>query len=92
MSAPTSPSPGPSSTSFQTPAFSATNSSMLDVEIVLCALGLALIMEGIPYFGFPGAVKKVLTEVVPSLPVGALRLLGLGSMLLGLLLVYLGRQ
>jgi uncharacterized protein YjeT (DUF2065 family) len=77
---------------FKFPPDSDTRSPMLDLKYLLCVLGMVLVLEGLPYFGFPRAMKKVLTEVIPSLPEGALRVLGLAAILFGLLLVYLGRR
>lgn len=56
----------------------------------LAALGLALILEGLPYFLFaermPG-VLKMLSEREPA----SLRKMGILVILLGLVLVHLGR-
>ena len=63
----------------------------MNFSLFLCAIGLAFILEGLPYFLFaekmPG-VLKMLMEQHPS----SLRKLGMGVILVGLVLVYLGRQ
>jgi uncharacterized protein YjeT (DUF2065 family) len=61
------------------------------MKLLLLGLGLAMILEGIPYFLSPGKVKE-LARLLPGLPDSALRLLGLASMFLGLLLLYITRR
>jgi len=56
----------------------------------LCALGLMLIFEGLPYFAFPEKLKAWLQKVSEMEP-GILRLLGFFSIALGALLVYVNR-
>jgi uncharacterized protein YjeT (DUF2065 family) len=58
---------------------------------LLTVIGLILILEGLPYFAFPGVFKKWIRTVL-EMPEGQLRIYGLVSMLLGLLLVYLARR
>jgi len=57
--------------------------------LFLCALGIAFIIEGLPYFAFPSAMKKWLAEVV-KMRSSYLRAIGLLSMSFGLLLVFFG--
>jgi len=57
---------------------------------VLAAVGLMLVFEGIMPFLNPQGVKETLLQIL-QLEERILRLLGLGSMLLGLLLLYLIR-
>ncbi len=62
-----------------------------DWILLLYALGLALILEGMLYFLWPEKMSeflRFLSERPPSL----LRKLGLGSIILGLALLFLGRQ
>ena len=61
------------------------------MKLFLCALGLLLIFEGMPYFLSPANMKKFLAQLL-ELPDNQLHVVGLISMLLGLLLVYLGRS
>ena len=56
----------------------------------LCALGLMLIFEGLPYFAFPEKLKAWLQKVSEMEP-RTLRLLGFLSMVLGAILVYANR-
>jgi uncharacterized protein YjeT (DUF2065 family) len=62
----------------------------LNWELLLTAGGLALILEGLPYFLSPGGVKKMASRLL-EIPSSALRLFGLAGMILGLVLIYLGR-
>lgn len=55
---------------------------------LFCLLGLLLIVEGLPYFACPDRVKKWMSTI-QKIPDGQLRVLGLISMSLGLLLAYL---
>jgi uncharacterized protein YjeT (DUF2065 family) len=57
---------------------------------VLAAVGLMLVFEGIMPFLNPQGVKETLLQIL-QLEERILRLLGLGSMLMGLLLLYLVR-
>ncbi len=59
-------------------------------NLFLAALGLALVIEGLPYFLAPDAVKKM-AERMRELPSGTLRLIGLASMIGGLVIVALSR-
>ncbi|MBF0143532.1 MAG: DUF2065 domain-containing protein [Magnetococcales bacterium] len=56
----------------------------------LTALGLVLILEGVPYFLAPGRMRVWVVRIA-DLPERALRQTGLVLMLLGLLVVYLVR-
>jgi len=51
---------------------------------------MVFVLEGIPYFAFPEKVKELLVKM-SDMPARSLRLMGFISMLLGLILVYLGR-
>jgi len=57
----------------------------------LCVIGMVMIIEGLPYFAFPEKMKPWLQKLMET-PVSALRRLGLGLMVAGLVLVYLGRS
>ena len=56
----------------------------------LCALGLMLIFEGLPYFAFPHRLKPWLAKM-SELDTATLRMLGIAGMSIGMLLVYLFR-
>jgi uncharacterized protein len=58
--------------------------------LLLTVLGMVLILEGLPYFAFPEKVKPWLQKLLET-PDKALRGLGFGLMLFGLLIVYIGR-
>lgn len=55
---------------------------------LLVALGLVFVLEGILPFLNPNGVRRSLLQIV-QLPDRALRLIGLSSMLVGLLIMYL---
>jgi uncharacterized protein YjeT (DUF2065 family) len=57
------------------------------MKYFLTALGLALILEGMPYFIAPGSIKKTL-EMIKEQPEKFLRLFGLMAMLSGVVLLY----
>ncbi len=61
------------------------------MKFFLCVIGMVLIIEGLPYFAFPEKIKSYLMKVYDT-PEGTLRILGLVSVVAGLLLVYLGRS
>ena len=61
------------------------------MKLFLVALGLAMVLEGMPYFLSPGKVKE-LAQLLPRLPDAALRFLGLGLMILGLALLFVSRR
>jgi len=61
------------------------------MKFFLCVLGMVFVIEGLPYFAFPDKVKAYLVKLL-EIRDATLRLLGLTVMLLGLLLVYLGRS
>ena len=56
---------------------------------LLTVIGLILVLEGLPYFAFPEKFKTWILKVV-EMPEGQLRIYGLVSMLIGLLLVFRG--
>jgi uncharacterized protein YjeT (DUF2065 family) len=56
--------------------------------LLVAAIGLALFLEGLPYFVSPPGVRKAL-QAVGSMNDGAIRLIGFALMLTGLVVVYL---
>ena len=58
------------------------------MKYFLTALGLALIIEGMPYFLAPGSIKKTLA-MIKEQPEKSLRIFGLVAMLSGVALLYL---
>lgn len=63
----------------------------MDLELLVTAVGLALIIEGVPYFLFPGGVKSMASQMLRMSP-RTLRIIGLVNMLIGLVIIYLGRS
>jgi len=61
------------------------------MEFFLCVIGMVMIIEGLPYFAFPKKMKIWVRKVINS-PESSLRRFGLVLMILGLSLVYLGRN
>jgi len=57
------------------------------MKYFITALGLALIIEGLPYFLFPAGIKQVLATM-QELPEHILRVFGLTIMLIGLVILY----
>jgi uncharacterized protein len=62
-----------------------------DWTLFLMALGLAFLFEGLPYFIFAERMPLLLLTLAGR-PPRALRALGLTAMILGVLLMLLGRQ
>jgi len=60
------------------------------MKFFFCAIGMVLIIEGLPYFAFPDKIKVYLLKVA-DIPGNILRILGMTSVIIGLFLVYLGR-
>lgn len=56
----------------------------------LAALGLVFVIEGLIFAAFPDAAKRAMTSVLET-PDISLRLIGIGSTLVGLIIVWLVR-
>lgn len=56
----------------------------------LAALGLVFVIEGLIFAAFPGAAKRAMASVLES-PDATLRLVGIGSAVIGLIMVWLAR-
>jgi uncharacterized protein YjeT (DUF2065 family) len=54
------------------------------------ALGLALVIEGLVFAGFPANAKRAMTAVLET-PDGTLRMVGIASAIIGVVLVWLIR-
>jgi hypothetical protein len=63
----------------------------VDIDYLFSVLGLVFIIEGLPYFAFPSHLKRWLRQLLAS-PDSVLRGFGFAAMVLGLLLIYLGRR
>jgi uncharacterized protein YjeT (DUF2065 family) len=62
----------------------------MDWQLLLMVLGLALILEGVPYFLSPSGALKTLRQLEQAGP-WTVRMLGLGAMVVGVVLLLLGR-
>ncbi len=56
----------------------------------LAALGLVFVIEGLIFAAFPEAAKRAMTSVLET-PDVSLRLIGIGSAVVGLIFVWLAR-
>ena len=65
-------------------------SRSMDWQLLLMALGLALIIEGLPYFLHPEGALRTLRKLEQMDPV-MVRLLGLAALISGMLVLLLGR-
>ncbi len=59
--------------------------------LILSILGALLVLEGIPYFGFPRAVKRW-ALVLQDMPDRTLRILGFVIMVVGIILLFAVRS
>ena len=57
-------------------------------SLIFTGIGIALVLEGLPYFISPGGTRRYLQRI-GDLPNGALRLLGLLMMIGGLVVAWL---
>ena len=57
----------------------------------LAVLGLVMIIEGLPYFCFPGHIKTI-AEKIHEIDDSLLRFFGLALMLTGLLVIYISKK
>lgn len=61
------------------------------MDYFLCVLGMVMVIEGVPYFAFPEKMKAWVVKLL-EMPEGTLRRFGFILMLIGLFLIYMGRQ
>ncbi len=61
------------------------------MELFLSALGLAMILEGLPYFIAPRHVQNF-AKRLPEISSSTIRSLGIAIVGAGLLVIYLGRH
>jgi uncharacterized protein len=61
------------------------------MRFFLCVLGMVFIFEGLPYFIFPEKLKIYLLKMI-KMPDSTLRFIGISAMIVGLILLYLGRS
>jgi uncharacterized protein YjeT (DUF2065 family) len=61
------------------------------MKLLFCLLGLVLMIEGLPYFAFPGKMKKWMSTL-REVPDSNLRMMGFVAMTLGLLIAYFFKE
>lgn len=61
------------------------------MNFFLSVLGFVMIVEGLPYFCFPGHIK-VIAEKIHEIDNSLLRFFGLALMLAGLLVIYISKK
>ena len=61
------------------------------MKFFLCVIGMVLFIEGLPWFAFPEKMKRMLAMMFTQRD-RQLRSIGFMLMLLGLILVYLGKH
>jgi uncharacterized protein YjeT (DUF2065 family) len=61
------------------------------MKYFLCVIGMVLVVEGLPYFAFPEKIKAYLFKLT-EIPDTKLRIMGSIAIIVGLALVYLGRN
>jgi len=61
------------------------------MRFFFCVVGLVLIVEGLPYFTFPGKMKKWIASIL-EIPDSHLRIMGMFAMGLGLLIAYFAKE
>lgn len=61
------------------------------MEFFLCVIGMVLVVEGLPYFGFPEKMKELMIFVQQQ-DVSTLRAMGAILLMVGLLLLLLARR
>ncbi len=57
----------------------------------LCVLGLALVLEGLPYLAFPEQMKSLLKKI-PETPSTAIRIFGTVAIGIGLFIIYIAQN
>jgi len=62
-----------------------------DFSLFLSALGLAFVIEGLPYFLWAEKMSQILS-LLSQKPPSALRRMGFTAIILGLLIVFVGRK
>lgn len=60
------------------------------MEYFVCVIGMVMIVEGLPYFASPSKMKEWIGRLA-EMADAPLRVMGFVLMMIGLVLVYLGR-
>ena len=61
------------------------------MNFFLCVIGMVMIVEGLPYFIFPEKMKQVIL-MITQFPEKSMRLFGGILILIGLVIVYIGKN
>jgi len=61
------------------------------LDFFLCAVGIIFIIEGLPYFVFPEKLKEYLVKI-SAMPESTLRFIGITAIIIGMILLYMGRR
>ena len=61
------------------------------MKLLFCLIGLVLVVEGLPYFAFPGKMKRWMSTI-QEIPDSYLRTMGLLAMGFGVLIAYLFKE
>jgi len=61
------------------------------MELFLCVLGMVLVVEGLPYFGFPEKMREMM-RFLEEQDDSTLRTIGGILMLIGLVILFLARR
>jgi len=62
-----------------------------DINLFLCALGLAFVIEGLPYFIWAEKMPRILSMLAES-GTGRLRKMGILAIATGLILIFIARR
>jgi uncharacterized protein YjeT (DUF2065 family) len=60
------------------------------MSFFLCVIGMVMVVEGLPYFAVPGKMKNMI-QMLLTLEDNALRNFGGFLMILGMIVVYIGK-
>jgi len=61
------------------------------LDYFLCVMGMVFILEGLPYLVFPEKLKPYLIKI-STLSDFTLRMIGISTIIFGLILLYFGRR
>jgi len=61
------------------------------MEFFFCVLGMVLVIEGLPYFGFPEKMKEMMGFLLEQ-DATTMRIIGGALMFVGLLILFLARR
>ncbi len=61
------------------------------MEFFLCVVGMVMVLEGVPYFGFPDKMREFM-QFVQQQDDSTLRIMGGALMVIGLLILFVARR